>query len=295
MDETKNMDVTKNLQSHEEILKEILKKLEEKPNFNLKLTSELESQVSKDSLSEAEFTQIMEKINDDLLNNLEIPEKDINTSLNNICSLVGLDKFNEDVVLDFVNDNRQILGGEPLNTLDSAIIKSGIRAPDSNARKVIDLDLLELNLENLPNADFLDEIDLLQSEFRKLYSEGSDPEKMKELSSEISIQVKSKLSSVDEVIEVSKLLKLDSELYFLMVWSENLLRMDRAIESGNYHGEPLPQARDLGEIGNKVFTEAEEHYQNLSPEQSAWVKLNWMEVDLKFYENTLKKRDDMLL
>ncbi|WP_321421761.1 hypothetical protein [uncultured Methanobacterium sp.] len=91
------------------------------------------------------------------------------------------------------------------------------------------------------------------------------------------------------MIKVSKLLELDSELYFLMVWSENLLRMDRAIESGDYHGEPLPPARDLEEIGNKVFKKAEECSQSPSPEHSAWVNLNWMEVDLKFYEKSLKK------
>ncbi len=120
----------------------------------------------------------------------------------------------------------------------------------------IDLSILERNMENLPDADFLEEISWMQSEFHKLYSEGCDPERRKELSQEISIQVKSKLSSVDEVIGVTELLGLDSELYFLMVWSENLLRMDRAIESGNYRGEPLPPAMDLGEIANKVFTEA---------------------------------------
>ena len=189
--------------------------------------------------------------------------------------------------LNLLMRTRQILGGEPLNTLNSATIKSGIKTPDSNAREGIDLNLLEHNLENLPDADFLDEISLIQSEFRKLCSEGSNPERMKELCSEISIQVKSKLSSVDEVIKVSKLLELDSELYFLMVWSENLLRMDRAIESGNYHGEPLPQARDLEEIGKKVFKKAEEHGQSPSPEEAAWVNLNWMEVDLKFYEKSL--------
>ncbi|MFA0834599.1 MAG: hypothetical protein ACC609_11395 [Methanobacterium formicicum] len=127
---------------------------------------------------------------------------------------------------------------------------------DVNDRKGINLSLLERNMENLPDADFLEEISLMQSEFHKLYSEVSDPERRKELSSKISIQVKSKLSSVDEVIEVSKLLGLDSELYFLMVWSENLLRLDRAIESGNYRGEPLPPARDLCEIANKIFNEA---------------------------------------
>nr|WP_319372373.1 hypothetical protein [uncultured Methanobacterium sp.] len=281
------MDENENPQSTKETLNEIMKKLQKYPDS--KLTAEHESLVSKDSISEAEFTLIMEKINDHFLNNLQIAEEDIKTSLDNICSLVGIDNFNEDVVLDFVNENRQILGGEPLKTLDSDTIKNGIRATDFNVREGIDLDLLERNLENLPDADFLDEISLMQSEFRKLDSEDSDPERMKNCLLRYSIQVKSKLSSVDEVIEVSKLLKLDSELYFLMVWSENLLRMDRAIDSGNYHGEPLPQARDLGEIGKKVFIEAEERCKSPSPEESAWVKLNWMEVDLKFYEKSLKK------
>ena len=74
---------------------------------------------------------------------------------------------------------------ESLNILDSTTIKSGIRAPDSKAEVIVDLDLLERNLENLPDADFLDEIALMQSEFRKLYHEGSDSERIGELSSEI--------------------------------------------------------------------------------------------------------------
>ncbi|EKF86564.1 hypothetical protein [Methanobacterium formicicum] len=287
------MDETKKTQSTKEALNEIIKNLQEYPD--LKLTVELESLVSKDSISEAELAQIMEKIKNHLITDLELAEENLNTSRGNICSLVGIDTFNEDVVLEFVNENRQILGGEPLKTLNSATIKSGIRAPDSNVREWINLDLLERDLENLPDSDFLDEIALLQSEFRKLYSEGGDSERAEELSSEISVQVKNKISSVDEVIEVSKLLKLDSELYFLMVWSENLLRMDRAIESGNYRGEPLPLARDLGEIGNRILTEAEKRGQSPSPEVIAGVNLNWMEVDLKFYEESLKKRDDMLL
>ena len=289
------MDESKNPQSTKENLNKILEKLKEDPDSNGKLINELESLVSKDSISEVELNKIMEKINYHLLNNLEIADEDINTSLDNICYLVGISKFNEDVVLEFVNENRQILGGEPLNTLDSAIIKSGIKTPDSNARKGIDLDLLERNLKNLPDADFLDEISLMQSEFHKLYSEGSDPERMKNCLLRYSIPVKSKLSSVDEVIEVSKLLELDSELYFLMVWSENLLRLDRAIESGNYRGEPLPQARDLGEIGKKVFSEAEESCQSPSAEESAWVNLNWMEVDLGFYEKSLKKSVTLII
>ncbi|WP_321421760.1 hypothetical protein [uncultured Methanobacterium sp.] len=179
------MDETKNPQSTKETLTKILEKLVEDPDSNGKLINELDSLVSKDSISEVEFNQIMEKINYHLRNNLEIAEEDINTSLGNICNLVGIDKFNEDVVLEFVNENRQILGGEPLNTLDSATIKSSIKTPDSNAREGIDLNLLERNLENLPDADFLDEISLMQSEFRKLCSEGSNSERMKELSSDI--------------------------------------------------------------------------------------------------------------
>ena len=99
------MNETKNPQSTKETLKKILEKLLEDPDSNGKLINELDSLVSKDSISEVEFNQIMEKINYHLRNNLEIAEEDINTSFDNICNLVGIDKFNEDVVLEFVNEN----------------------------------------------------------------------------------------------------------------------------------------------------------------------------------------------
>jgi hypothetical protein len=93
-----------------------------------------------------------------------------------------------------------------------------------------------------------------------------DLERIRILSGEIlSSLVKSKLSVIGEALNASKVLELDTESYHLTVWEENLLRIDKAIDTDNYRGEPLPPAKGLEEIGNRIFTGGNKMLQNHIP------------------------------
>lgn len=296
-------------------------------------------------INEVDLTrQRLVKVRNNLRNEFKNSEGNLKTSQSHINSTVGIDSFDETVVLNFVNENREILGGEALTVLDSAQLKNDIQSPDIYSDNSINLELLEKDLENLPDADFLDELGFLQSEFKDLHNKirsdetqpqdrllltelglkltgdvcplcdtpwdsdeleshlsqkldnltetKKDLERIEELSGEISHQVKDKLTSMGEVLKASKMLGLDTESHHLTVWEENLLRIDKARESGDYDGEVLTEARDLAEIGNRIFTLAEKCYGTTSPEQTAWDKLSRLEENLKYYEENLIKRED---
>lgn len=284
------------------------------------------------------------KVRNQLRTEFQNSSGNLNTSKSHINSTVQIDTFDEDVTLNFVNENREILGGEPVSVLDSSLVKNGIQSPDIHHDNSLNLELLEKDLENLPSTDFNDEIETLQSEYGKLYSKiqsdktqpeerllltqlglkltggtcplcdtpwdgdelekhlsskledlqgvKKDLERMKNLSGEISSLVKSKLFSMQEVLKASHLLGLDTESYHILVWEENLLRIDKAIDSGNYGGETLPPAKGLEEIGNRIFTVATKCYKTTSPEQTAWDKLNRLEENLKYYEENLIKQSE---
>ena len=296
-------------------------------------------------INEVDLTrQKLVKVRNNLRNEFKNAQENLKTSKSHINSTVGIDNFDGAVVLNFVNENREILGGEALTVLDSAQLKNDIQSPDIHSDNSINLELLEKDLENLPNADFLDELGLLQSEFKDLHNKirsdeaqpkdrllltelglkltgdvcplcdtpwdsdeleshlsqkldnltetKKDLERIEELSGEISHQVKDKLTSMGEVLKASKVLGLDTESYHLTVWEENLLRIDKARESGDYDGEVLTEARDLADIGNRIFTVAEKCYGTTSPEQTAWDKLSRLEENLKYYEENLIKREE---
>ena len=296
-------------------------------------------------INEVDLTrQKLVKVRNNLRNEFKNSEGNLKTSQSHINSTVGIDSFDEAVVLNFVNENREILGGEALTVLDSAQLKNDIQSLDIHSDNSINLELLEKDLENLPDADFLDELGLLQSEFKDLYNKirsdetqpqdrllltelglkltgdvcplcdtpwdsdeleshlsqkldnltetKKDLERIEELSGEISHQVKDKLTSIGEVLKASKMLGLDTESHHLTVWEENFLRIDNALESGDYDGEVLTEARDLAEIGNRIFTLAEKFYGTTSPEQTAWDKLSRLEENLKYYEENLIKREE---
>jgi DNA repair exonuclease SbcCD ATPase subunit len=101
----------------------------------------------------------------------------------------------------------------------------------------------------------------LSSKLENLKEVQEDLERIKEVSDEISELVKNKLSIIGEVLKASKLLELDQETYYLMVWEENLLRITASMDSDDYRGDSLPEAAPLGEVGNCIFTVATERYQ----------------------------------
>ena len=286
------------------------------------------------------------KVKNQLRNDFQNAERNLNTSKTHINSIVGIDTFDDNVILNFVNENREILDSDALTDLISSTIKMDIHSPDIQLDNNINLELLEKDLENLPDTDFQEVIELLQSEFKELHNKiksdenygedrllltqlglkltgdtcplcdspwdpddlqthlssklanlqevQKDLERYKELSAEISGKVKNKLITISEVLKASKLLGLDTERYHLSVWEENLLRIDKAMDLDNYHGEALPKSRDLEEIGIRIFTMAEERYQTTSPEQTAWDKLNRLVEHLEYYEEYINEREKSL-
>ena len=296
-------------------------------------------------INEVDLTrQRLVKVRNQLRNEFKNAQGNLETSKTHINSTVDTDTFDEDVILNFVNENRKILGGGLVKVLDSSTVKFDLQSPDIGSDERINLELLEKDLENLPDADFKEEIGLLQSQFKELYdkiqSDKTNPkdrlvltqlglklagdtcplcdtswdsdelemhlsiklkklqkvrediERLEELSTEISYQVKNKLSSISEVLKASRVLGLDTETYHLMVWEENLLRIEKVLDSDNYQGEPLSPAMDLQEIGNRIFKVADERYETTSPEQTAWDKLSRLEENLKYYEENLVKREE---
>jgi hypothetical protein len=91
--------------------------------------------ISEVSKTREKLRKVRNVLNTDFKNvqsNLKDNQSHINTT-------VGVDTFNEDVVLNFVNENREILGGEALNELHSSDIKEDIQSPGFQAESSINL------------------------------------------------------------------------------------------------------------------------------------------------------------
>ncbi|MGI6481949.1 MAG: AAA family ATPase [Methanobacterium sp.] len=278
-----------------------------------------------------------------VLNSLKKDSQNAQSNLNNskahINSTVDVETFNEDVILNFVNENRQILGAEELDKLDSTTVKEGVKSPALVADDNINLELLEKDLENLQDTDFNEETGLLQSEYLELHDKlmsdttspkdrlqltqlglkltsdtcplcdtpwdpdqlqnhlkdklehlkgvESDLERMQELSGNISRAIKSKLSSLAQVIKDSSVLGLDQEVGVLKVYKDDLTTIDASLDRDEYGGESIPLLTDIEELGGKILQVAVDRYGEPSPEQTAWDKLNRLEENLKYYEENL--------
>ncbi|HHY00830.1 MAG TPA: chromosome segregation protein SMC, partial [Methanothermobacter sp.] len=121
-------------------------------------------------INEVEVTRKkLRKVLNSLKKDSQNAESNLNNSKAHINSTVDVETFNEDVILNFVNENRQILGAEALDKLDSATVKEGVKSPALVADDNINLELLEKDLENLQDADFHEETGLLQSEYLELH------------------------------------------------------------------------------------------------------------------------------
>ena len=121
-------------------------------------------------INEVEVTRKkLRKVLNSLKKDSQNAESNLNNSKAHINGTVDIETFNEDVILNFVNENRQILGGEELDKLDSATVKEGVKSPALVSDDNINLELLEKDLENLQDPDFNEETGLLQSEYLKLH------------------------------------------------------------------------------------------------------------------------------
>jgi hypothetical protein len=121
-------------------------------------------------ISEVETTRKkLRKVQNSLKKDFQNAEANLNNSKAHIKGTVDVESFDEDDILNFVNENRDILGGESLTNLNSANIKEGVKSPTMLADDNINLELLEKDLEKLQSTDFKEEMEPIQGEYKKLH------------------------------------------------------------------------------------------------------------------------------
>ncbi len=121
-------------------------------------------------ISEVESTRKkLLKVQNSLQKDFQNAESNLNNSKAHIKTTVDLESFDEDLILNFVNENRDILGVEPLTEPNSANIKQGVKSPGMLADYNINLELLKKDLEKLQSTDFKEEMEPVQGEYKKLH------------------------------------------------------------------------------------------------------------------------------
>jgi energy-coupling factor transporter ATP-binding protein EcfA2 len=91
------------------------------------------------------------KVRNTLKNNYDAARSSLNTISAAINSNIGIKNFDEEKILDFVNLNRKILGGIPLEELKSDILKEDIAPQVLPSDMGINTQLLKNDLDNLQN------------------------------------------------------------------------------------------------------------------------------------------------
>ncbi|MDZ4172056.1 MAG: chromosome segregation protein SMC, partial [Methanobacteriaceae archaeon] len=92
---------------------------------------------------------ILNKTKNTLKSKHKSAEDALNTSIELIKNTTNHSAFDEELTLDFVNDNRMILNGEKIDDLFSLSIKEGLELPGTIRKDVLNIKLLEKEIENL--------------------------------------------------------------------------------------------------------------------------------------------------
>ena len=109
---------------------------------------------------------ILVKVKNTLKNNFIGAKSSLNTISAAINSNIGITNYDEEKILDFVNTNRNVLDGSPLQDLKSNSIKEGIEAQTLSSDITVNTQLLKIDLEKLheinsdKNKESLSNIDL---------------------------------------------------------------------------------------------------------------------------------------
>ncbi|MDI6723120.1 MAG: AAA family ATPase [Methanobacterium sp.] len=88
------------------------------------------------------------RVKTQLKNKLESAEGSKKTAEANINATIGITSFNEEKVLEMINENRNILGGEPIFEINSFLLKKDIKAVISSSYSV-NVDILESDVQNI--------------------------------------------------------------------------------------------------------------------------------------------------
>ena len=92
---------------------------------------------------------ILVKVKNTLKNNYLGAKSSLNTISATIYSNIGIENFDEDKILDFINLNRKILGGTHLKEINSNKLKEDIEPQILPSDKRINIQLLKTDLDKL--------------------------------------------------------------------------------------------------------------------------------------------------
>lgn len=100
-----------------------------------------------------EIRKAFVRVQNELEKELQAAERAVNTTKGTINATVQEKTFSESLVLQVVNQNRAILGGQPILTLRSSELKTALKPPTVvSGDKTINITLLERDIQNLVNV-----------------------------------------------------------------------------------------------------------------------------------------------
>lgn len=100
-----------------------------------------------------EIRKTLVKVQNDLEGDWQDAKRAVETARGAVNATVQETTFNEDIVLQFVNQNRAVLGGQSISTLRSAALKTGLKSPTVVAgNNAVNVTLLERDVQNLHNV-----------------------------------------------------------------------------------------------------------------------------------------------
>ena len=117
----------------------------------------------------------MLKVQNDFKKELQMTHGNLDASKGAINSTTGQVEFNPDMVLDVVNQNRIILGAEPITKLSSIELKVNIKLPTAaTTEQNINVTLLErdvINIKEVLSAQSIENVSKIDSTLRNLIVE----------------------------------------------------------------------------------------------------------------------------
>lgn len=111
-----------------------------------------------------EIRKTLVKVQNDFEGDCQDAKSAVETARGAVNATVQETTFSKDIVLQFVNQNRAVLGGQSISTLRSADLKTGLKSPTVVASdKAVNVTLLERDIQNLHNVT----LELNQAEIAK--------------------------------------------------------------------------------------------------------------------------------
>ncbi len=100
-----------------------------------------------------EIRKTLVKAQNDLEGDCRDAKRAVETARGAVNATVQETTFSENIVLQFVNQNRAVLGGQPISTLRSTELKTGLKSPTVvSSDKAVNVTLLERDVQNLRNV-----------------------------------------------------------------------------------------------------------------------------------------------